>query len=403
MTALALFAACSGLQTSDTVKPSTSGDGGETGASDGQGPDDGAVGPASGVVLVHAAAFPAFRLCFENYPDLVPQPDSAVMPEANVVGVEVGSVVRLPPLETPPGAVYVVDQREVRTSSRDPLDRKCGALLADTKYVSINRHYQLAGRVDRPLGVGHADVLAITGCGGAAWMNELAIPTTGCTAYDPKSGSLQALAIPLATTVPTTADRLPIEVVHLAPRLDDAARGAGEVLDLSFGALDRGGSGRLGQAVAVAPRFGELEAPTVLAVPPNDAAVFGSHGFRIALRRPGIRSGDAGSPATDPDGGDEVASFVIDQSLADVQSLSLPQTVPTSYFGSPSNYVVFVVGDPRITRALPDGGANAAFDPRLGVHLLAVPVKDDRDAGALRGAIGDAGDGDADDSGAGAR
>src|SRR5262245_40618969 len=48
---------------------------------------------ATGVLLVHAAGFPSFRLCFEHFPDQAPQPDENVMPEANVVGVEVGSLV----------------------------------------------------------------------------------------------------------------------------------------------------------------------------------------------------------------------------------------------------------------------------------------------------------------------
>src|SRR5690349_20110352 len=60
--------------------------------------DAGFAATVSGVVLLHAAAFPAFRVCFENYPDLAPQPDTTTMPEANLVGVEVGSLVRIAPL-----------------------------------------------------------------------------------------------------------------------------------------------------------------------------------------------------------------------------------------------------------------------------------------------------------------
>src|SRR5947209_3740033 len=56
---------------------------------------------ASGVVLVHAAAFPPFRLCFANQLAKQPQPDRQVMPEANVVGVEQGSLIRLDPLDAP--------------------------------------------------------------------------------------------------------------------------------------------------------------------------------------------------------------------------------------------------------------------------------------------------------------
>ena len=127
---------------SESASSGTSGDGDGGGADAGFGSDAAAVpgvGAASGVVILHAAAFPSFRLCFENYPELPPQPDVALMPAANVVGVEVGSVIRIGSLDRPPGKVYVIDQRDVRATPRDPLDRKCGALIAG-RALALNRH-----------------------------------------------------------------------------------------------------------------------------------------------------------------------------------------------------------------------------------------------------------------------
>jgi hypothetical protein len=226
----------------------------DAGSPDGKGighdQDADAIGAASGVVVLHAAAFPPFRLCFENYPDLAPQPDTSLMPEANVVGVEVGSMVRLGALATPPGTVYVINQREVRTTPRDPLDRKCGALLADKDFV-LDLKYQVAGRIDRPLGVGGVDVLAITGCAGAAWLDGLGISQDGCGNYDQRKGSLAVVTVPLPIVpiAEATASTRPVQLFHIGWLLE-ATRSPGERLDVTFGALDASASGPLEEVVA---------------------------------------------------------------------------------------------------------------------------------------------------------
>jgi hypothetical protein len=325
----------------------------------------GAVGAVSGVVVLHAAAFPSFRLCFENYPELAPQPDVALMPQANVVGVEVGSVIRLGPLESAPGKVYVIDQRDVRSTPRNPLDRKCRELLDDPAF-GLDRKYQLAGEITTPLGVGRVDVLAITGCGNGAWLNELGISSTDCTDWEPTKGSLRARTVPLLPSIAATDTSLPVQLVHMSSLLEQQF--SGSEVDVTFGAFDTDGGKPLGQHVATAPPLFEAGGPTTLSVDQTTAATFGSHGFRIALR-PTEDASDAG------------ALFFVDQSLAEVQELSFPQTVPTTYYRAASNYALLLLGDPRITRTYADGGANPSYDPRRGVHLLAIPVKEESDAG----------------------
>ena len=70
-------------------------------------------------------------------------------------------------------------------------------------------------------------------------------------------------------------------------------------------------------------------------------------------------------------------------SVTTAPSTQPPDTLPTSYYRAASNYALLLVGDPRVEPRLDDGGANAAYDARRAVHLLAVPVKgpDDGDGG----------------------
>ena len=339
--------------------PSTRNDAGPSDASAGAPP----VGSASGVVLLHAASFPAFRLCFENYPELRPQPDQAVMPQANVVGVEVGSVVRIGPLERPPGKVYAIIQSEARASPTDPGGKACGALIAED--LTLNLQYHEAGELTAPLGVGEVTLLGLTGCGGKPISDKLGVDADDCGPdWDIVAGSLRARTLTLLPTVAATPSSLPVQIVHMSSLLE-AARANGEELDVTFGLLlDAGVGERLEQDVAISPPLFDASAATTLAVDQTTETTYGTHGFRIGLRS------DGGAP-----------SFTFDQSLAEVQDLSSPQTVPTTYYLAASNYALLLLGDPRIRRTLADGGPNAGWDPRRAVHLLAVPVKEEADAG----------------------
>jgi hypothetical protein len=316
--------------------------------------DDGGVVSARGVILVHAAAFPAFRICFENYPEQRPIPDTEVMPSSNVVGVAMGSLVRLPPLEKPPGKVFVIDRRKASAMPGDPNDKPCGA-WRDTAGHNANSDYFIAGSIDTPLGVDGVQLLAITGCAGSVLLNGLGVPSSACKDWTPNEGSLRAVTMPLASQLAPARGTLPTQFVHLGA-LVESQRLPGETLEVSFGPFDAASRvDPLSEIVASSPPLFEAGAPKALELDQLDESVYGTHGFRIALR-----DGDAGR--------------VVDQTLAEVQEFSLPRSIPTAYFVAPANYALLLMGDPRYVQVFDDGGRNPDFDARRGVHLIAVPV-----------------------------
>jgi hypothetical protein len=340
---------------------------------------DAGVAQSNGVVLVHAAAFPPFRLCFENMPDRLPQPESSVMPEANVVGVEVGSAVRIDPLEAP-GKIYVVFEKRVRATPGGENTPKCGELICKGASTCLfpDADYHEAGRIEQPLGQGVVHTLAITGCGARAFVTNFGIAESDCGPdWNPTSGSLEAHLVPLLPTVDATEKTLPVQLVHMSTPLE-TMRGA-DPLEVTFGALDAGAEPR--QIVAASPPLFEPGPQATLDVDQKEQSYYGTHGFRVAIGAGG--ASDGGAPG----------SFAFDQSLAEVQELSQPSSIPTTYYRSASNYALILLGDPRIAKTLPDGGANPAYDPRRAVHLLAVPVKEEKDAGSPAGDGGPAGDG----------
>ncbi len=313
--------------------------------------------PSAGLVVVHAAAFPAFRLCFSNFPDRLPFPDRSVMPNSNVVGVEVGSVVRLDPLATP-GEVYVIDEKTVKASADSPDDKPCRDLICEAGAGCLreNLDWVRAGTVNDAIGAQNVDVLAITGCGNVFFLQDVGATSDQCgSGWNDITGNLAVRVLPLQATmrnadVPT----LPVQLVHMS-QLVDAQREAG-VLEVTYGAFD-GGSAPLANTVATDPTLFDPSMIHALPLPMNDESIFASQGFRIA-----IRSGDAG------------ASLLVDTSLAQVQSLSAPRDVPSDYYRAASSYALLLLGDPANPPVFTDGGANAGYDPRRGVHLLAIPV-----------------------------
>jgi hypothetical protein len=328
----------------------------DAGLPDGATFGDGGIGTKTGVVILHAAAFPAFRLCFERYPELQPQPDRAVMPQANVVGVDVGSIVRIGPLEKPPGDVYVVLQRSVVAGPGATEAKTCGELLENNTLLR-DIHYHVAGRLEEPLGVDRVDLLAITGCGARSVIRSLGVPEEECgPEWDATSGSLLARTLALHPTGAASARSLPVQVVHMAPLLE-AKRRAGEEIEVTFGPLDAD-TGPLARKVASSPPLFEASPPVTLDLDQTDVTTYGTHGFRIALRGP-----DAGVP------------FHVDQTLADIQELSTPQAVATTYYLAASSYALLLVGDPRVSRTHADGGSTLEL-ARRSVHLLAVPIRE---------------------------
>jgi hypothetical protein len=322
---------------------------------------------ASGVLLVHAAAFPSFRLCFSNFPDLAPQPDSNVMPEANVVGVEVGSLVRVDPMLAP-GTVYVIRESEVRSTPGETNPVKCGELLLPPgqktdRSLLLDSDYHVATVIDRPLGQDQVSVLAITGCGNQVFLSDLGLSSASCGAgWDVVHGNLQAKVVDLRTTVDgATATRLPVQLFHMSQALDAFNGDGGTAVSVSYGELAPGAD-PLGQPVP----GGTLFVPgmqTALRIDQTDPAIYGTHGFRVTAK--------SGS-----------ATFSTDQSLAAVQELSSPRELPTSYYRAASNYALLLLGDPTHAPTFADGGANPLYNPRQSVHLLAVPVLDPSKADA---------------------
>ena len=313
---------------------------------------------ATGVVIVHSAAFPPFRLCFENSLDLVPQPDSKIMPQANVVGVEVGSVVRIDPLAAP-GKVYVIHERAVRFQP----NVTCRELLGGgTAGLILNGAYHEANRIDTPLGQDRVQVLALTGCGGGPFIEAVGATSDSCGPdWDVTSGNLFANVIDLPTTPQgATETSIPVQLVNLAPAIQ--AQLGSATLEVTFGDLST--AGKLPTTVASRPPLLEPSQQVNLNVDQTDIQVYGTHGFRIEAVE------DGGAP-----------KFSFSQSLAAVQDLSSPTDIPTTYYRVASNYALLLTGDPSVPATLDDGAPNP---DRRRVQLLAVPVLDPAtiDAGA---------------------
>lgn len=353
----AFATACASMDGSafESGDPSTQ-DGG--GGSMSPGSDAGAAIQASGVILAHAAAYPQFRLCFENLPSLKPQPDSRLMPNANVVGVEVGSVVRLDPLPAAPGKVYVIDRRTIDD------ERSCGSLIGNGTGAGTelrpNLDYVVADAIAIPLGVAKVDILAITGCGPSPYLLNLGIDSSECGPEwqdgGAASGALRARVVTVSAATRPGPSALPVQLLHLSSDAE-RLRGTGDRLDVTFRALDGDGGA---QAVASSPKLFEQSQPVSLDITHADDTFYASHGFQIDI------GDDAGAPA-----------FRITQSLASVQDLSDSRSIPSTYFESASNYALLLLGDPRNPRGMLDSGV----DRRRALHLVAIPVREP-DAGA---------------------
>jgi hypothetical protein len=317
-----------------------------------------AFGPTgTGVILVHAAKFLSFRLCFENQMDLPPQPDATVMPEANVVGLEVGSVVRLDPLK-PPGRIRVVREVSVRGRSGSCKDLDNAGFMRhglDFQYATLDDPNQppTDGGAGLPIGEGKVQLLAITGCGGGAFLPSGASKVDCGSDYDDDEGNLKASVVDLAPSSRPALDKVPLRLVHLSPSIE-ASKGDG-VVEVSFGDLALPAS--LPAKVATNPTLLSQSDQTTVTVEQDAGRIFATHGFRIGI-----------VPRTGP------FRLLATQSLADVQDLSAPRDNPTAYYQAASNYALLLLGDPAA-----DPGPPETPDPtfaRRGVHLLAIPIID---------------------------
>jgi hypothetical protein len=353
----------------------------EGGSSSSGGTSDGGLAPSTGtenggdlgptdnaVILVHAAGMPSFRLCFENEPDLRPQPDQDTMPEANVVGVDVGSAVRLPPLKGAPGKIWVFNESLIREYAGDGVN--CGALLDTPKAKDAFEMPAIATNYSKGV-----HLLVLRGCQGQTATTRT---KEECGSdYQPDvagRGNLSFLDIELKGAYRTNGE-LPTQVLHLSQALESARNG--DELAVTFGDVTTENAFHASSAKNPA-LFADKPAdlgPKSPTFPPNDDAVYASVGFRVVLK------------------GTTTTTVLAQQSLADTQKLSAPRDIPSTYYSAASNYVLLLLGSPAEAEK-PDGG-----DPRKGVHMLAVPVVDPEkfDGGALD--AGPAIDGGAGDGG----
>jgi hypothetical protein len=384
MTALTLsgfVVACGNLSANDSGFERASGtgnnaaDGGAASATPGAASDFGNEPSDNAVILVHAAKSQSFRLCFENEIDRRPQPDSETMPEANVVGVEVGSAVRLAPLRGVPGRVFLFEEPLIRpyypTFGGAGAGPSCKNLLEN---ASLSQLAVDLGRVDANLAQG-VHLLVVRGCPADAALRKYSLAECG-DGWTAATGNLTVKEIGLRGANRSGSPALPAQVVNLSQPLE-AAR-AGRDLVVSFGDLASADGTRT--VVATNPAlFGAAtpDEPARLTYASDDTAIYDAVGFRVQLAAPG---GDAG------------ATTMLDESLARIQRSSAPRAVPPTYYAAASNYALLLLGDPNAKLA--DGGPDD--DERRNLHFLAVPVIDpksgtDVDGGADAATGSDAG------------
>lgn len=351
--------------------PSASGSADAGGASV-TGPNAGAdlVPVDNAVILVHAAKSQSFRLCFENEADRRPQPDSEVMPQANVVGVEVGAAVRLGPLRGAPGMVYLFEEPLIRAfypafggAGQGPT---CKNLLENS---NLQKLAQPLGTISTDLAHG-VHLVVVRGCPSDSPLQKHTAAECG-DGWTAATGNLSVTDITLSGAKRPSPGILPAQVVNLSQPLE-GSRGARPLL-IGFGDLMTPGASQA--AVALNPRvFGSAQPPepAALTYDSTDTAIYASVGFRVSLEP----LNGAG-----PDGG---TTTLLDESLARIQKLSSPRDLPTTYYAAASNYALLLLGDPNAK--LGDGGPD--MDDRRNLHFLAVPViepKSDSDSGAGTG------------------
>lgn len=374
--ALLAVAACASESAESSYSPgpgpsADAGVGGEGGTfPDSGSADAGGAIDANAIVLVHAASFPAFRICFMGASDDPPLPSAEVMPESNVVGVDVGTALLLPPRSERLGQAFVYLESYLRpfytASGTGPT---CASLLNGngTKSAAIP-----VGSVTENLARGvHALVLG--GCRDAT-----KDPTAGADAcgddWDPATGNLRLRTLTLQAYARLGA-RLPVQLVQLSPSLDRSA--AGRALGVAFGSLDGGAAAMPSPFVEGAVPFGEAvpRPPAQLDYASTDVSSYATTGVFVTLGGP---VDDAGLPL---DAGDDASArdVLLVQSLADIQRRSSPRSLPSDWFAADASYVVLSVGD--LDPRLPGGARDD--DPRRALHLLAVPLATP-DAGVSR-------------------
>ncbi len=379
--ALVVTAAACG-SSADSASAMTGGGGadGATGSDSGASPINGTgggdadsgpkVGAGAGsVVLVHASRnLPAFRVCFSGFSQTLPLPDDKIMPNANVVGVDVGTAVHIGKLDgkgssmadasvleydageagvdagpPPVGDLAVIEEKLARQFFPQGTDASawpnCEELTQVLKQNGYEGHglYTLKGTA-----LSHSDMFAtfviVKGC-----LPDTTLTTKECgTGFTAAKGNLAYETLEVAAQDGTDFD---FKGVTATPAVPD-----GTVLTFT---LVPGGT----PTPAITVQTAMVSSASSSPLPPDTTdytkAVF-------ELRDP-----------------KNISNLLLTQSLADIQARSAPRELPAAFFGLRSTFVLFAIGDPAI---LDNTSPNA-------LHLLAVPVQDpgkiDPDGGAL--------------------
>jgi hypothetical protein len=294
--------------------------------------------PANGIVIVHAASFGAFRLCLESALGRQPIPSADLLPDSNLLGVDVGSVVRIDPLPDAPQTIWafaVADIVSLYPPGKPGLT--CKQLL-DT--VPSQQAHEVANITDDLSNGVHLLVLE-----GSLADQDLHIEKITLSAFSRMENTLPVQVVPLSRDLPARAGNRAIGV----------ATGL-----LPSDAGDAGDGGRLDPFVEGPLPFGIVapKIPVELPYEPQEEIAYATSGFVVTLGRPldaGTDAGDAGP-----------REIVFAQSLADIQRLSAPRVLPAAWFDAASSYVLLLLGSAQET--------DAAADELMRLHFVAVPL-----------------------------
>lgn len=308
---------------------------------------------AKGVVLVHAAQFPSLRVCFEGKLDSKPLPDKTAMPDANVIGMDVGAALRFDPIQANKalGKVYVIEERVIRTRVGAEDTRTCKQLICEQGTTCLRKgsDYVEAGNLTTTtLGASSVEILAITGCGNELTLNALGANSAECGAgWDRVFGNVDAKVLTGLAPVRGGKGQIPVQLVNLAPQLTTLQGN----LEVTFGELTQIGTQKT--PVASQPPLESPRPAATLSVDTSNETVFATHGFRIE------RTTGSGM------------AFRREPTLADVQDLSAPRDLPDTYYATGRSFALLLLGDPRESLK-----PAAQRDARRDVHLVAVPISE---------------------------
>jgi len=325
---------------------------------------------AGSVVLVHASRnLPAFRACFSGYTNTLPLPDDKLMPNANVVGVDVGTAVHVgqinhkkagmdtvdadvpdydsgveggvdagPALQ---GPLWIIEEKLARQFYPQGTDRSgwpnCDEIVKVLQENGYEGHglYTLTGDPLSPSD-SNATFVVVKGC-----LPDSTLTTTECGSTFTKSKG--NLSFQLLVTTAQDGMGFDFEGVAASPAVPN---GTLLTYSVSNGATPTPGVPI--EAMGISP-----SASSTL---PTNSGDFDMASFELR---------------------DSKNTLILQQSLAAIQARSSPRVLPADFFGLRSTFVLFAVGDPTVA----DKTAPTAL------HFLAVPVQDpgmiDPEGGAL--------------------